>query len=128
MHPEQHPIKWNPSYCFHKYIRKMENPRKHCSILESFIEKHPNAHQALIEAGNIHYRAGNYQQAEHYYRQAILHEPDYAVAHNCLGMIYLSRKMEAEAQSLLRNSHQIRSGTAVCTLQPGPSAAHEWKL
>jgi tetratricopeptide (TPR) repeat protein len=66
-------------------------------LLEKFIEKNTSTQKALIEAGNIHYRTGNHQQAEHYYRQAIASWPEYAVAHNCLGMIHLNRKMEAEA-------------------------------
>ena len=86
--------------------------------LESFLGKHPDAHQALVEIGNIHYRGGNSEQAEQYYRQAINTLPDYAIAHNALGLVHLSKRMDAKARHCFEAAvrHDPKLLSAHCNL------------
>ncbi len=55
------------------------------------VELNPNAAGALVNLGTIHYRLGQFKEAERYYEQSIEADPQYPLAHFNLGNLYDER-------------------------------------
>ncbi len=59
--------------------------------LETALSLRPGYAEALVNVGFLHYEQQQLEEAEGYYRQAIIAKPDFALAHTCLGQMLLRR-------------------------------------
>lgn len=86
----------------------------------------PRKHEALAFAGLAHRLRGEYEQAEAAFRGALAIRPDYAMAHESLGALYLIQGRHAEAIPPLERAIDLdatksvtRSNLAICYAATG---------
>jgi len=60
-------------------------------LLTKITEHSPSRHKAWLNLGTVYQKTGQFDQAIKHYQKALGVNPEYAMAHNHLGMIYLTR-------------------------------------
>ena len=72
-----------------------------------WLRPNPNLPQTLLNAGAIHLKRGNLDQAEQFFRGLLEIAPNSAQAYNALGLTYARRRETAAAVVAFRRAIQI---------------------
>jgi len=74
---------------------------------EKTLKLDPLSAGALVNLGTIYFNARNWQQAERYYRDALIADPEYALAHFDLANLYDERGERGKALDHYQNALRI---------------------